>query len=394
MRKLFAVMALFGGLSLAAADPYFYSTVKHVDIGGEMLVYSNISVATKALNNIALKIGKAVGAENETVRCAINCALNLLDVTSFKAFAQSSVEVEPGFFVHKAFVNFDNLNSNSILSGKAFPDTNMDFLPLPADTRLAIVTNVNLGYIWKRVNDEIENNGDRVMTRWFVDFKAEAMRNGIDIPKIAESINGPVTLLVTGESVRELKVMLIVTDKNGSIGAALRKSGLLPRDGENIYHFGALPFLPGSRDAQLRYENGYVMFVSDPQIRAAGKKLGDLPLYCKYAQVLPKNGHSMILFDLSQKMIDDIRGQLPYQARGVFNLKPVSIVFIEKNYPDGFGAVTASNFSVPMEIFNVLERLTDSIIEMTVAPRRRAPKYDRYESKPMKVERKYEEKRW
>ena len=353
MKKIFAFIAIFGGLTLAAADPYYEATVKHVDAGGEMMTYCNITVPFNTLNNLTAKLAKVLGQENGIAKSAINCVLNVLDLTSFKACAQSSVEVEPGFFIYKDFVYVDG-NSKSIFSNKALNNIELDFLSLPADTRLALVCDMNSAYVWKRLTQEIENSGDQALTAIFAKFKAEAMENGVDIDKIAESINGPALLAVAGESINDLKVVVFITDSNGAVSALLRQE-FTPEDGSNVFKFKELPFLPNAKDAQLIYNKGSVMFVSDPRIIKSDKKLGDLPQYRKYADALPKNGYFLFLLDMPQKINDEIRSQIPDKARPFFQLKPFSIVLVGVSEPDGVACVAASSFSVPMCIFNVLE---------------------------------------
>lgn len=353
MKKIFAAMALFGGLTLAAADPYFDTTIKYVDYGGEILTYANITVPLKSMTNIIAKAAKIAGKENTSGLKAIEGMLRLMDLPSFKAFAQSSVAVEPNFYVYKEFYCIDGA-SKSIFGGKAVTNSKIKFLNLPADTRLAMMCNFNSVYIWKRINEEVAATGDKMLIEAFNQLKAEAQKSGINIDDLVASVNGPVFMLLTGNNAADLKAMLYITDSKGAVSTELRKH-FPEQNGEKFCAIKDLPF-PVAQNAQLIYGNGCVVFVSDPKILSPEKKLGDLPQYKKYAAKLPEEGFFMLVTDISQQFAENISAMMPPEAKPFFQPKPFSLVTVGSAYQDGIGTVIASSFSVPMSIFTMIEK--------------------------------------
>ena len=371
MKKFFALLTIFGGLSLAAADPYFESTVGHVDTGGEMLTYVNITVPVRVGNGILMKATKVLASQSPEAAAGLKILMNLLDLPSFKAYAASSVEKEPDFFVYKDFLRIDS-GSKSILR-QLLTNSEINFTNLPADTRLAIYFNINLSSLWTRINEEVAASGNRQLISGLADLKAMAQREGIDIDQVVASVNGPVFLLVTGNSIPELKVMVRIPDTNGVVAALLRKQ--FPPQNGNSFIFPGLP-IPGAKDPQIIYGEGNITFVSNTALlETPAETLASRQQFAQYAEQLPREGCAMVLIDISKQFLDGITPELPREARSfVKRLTPISLVAVDFINEDGIGGVAASNFSLPMSFFNAVEKLADVAFDMFAAQCGGAPR--------------------
>lgn len=371
MKKFFALLTIFGGLSLVAADPYFESTMRHVDTGGEMLTYFNLTVPVRMGNGILAKAAKILAGESPEAAAGIKLFMNLIDLPAIKAYAASSIEKEPDFFVYKDFVRVD-ASSKSVLL-KFFANSEIDFLKLPADTRLALQLNFNTPFIWTRFNEEVAASGNQQLISNLANLKAMAQSEGIDIDRLAASLNGPVFLLVTGNSIMELKIMVRIPDANGSVAAQLRKQ--FPPQNGNIHLLQGLP-IPGAKDPQIIYGDGVITFVSNTALlEAPAETLASRPQFAKYAEVLPREGGTLLLVDISKQFLDGIVPMIPGEAQPfVKRLTPISLVSIGFINEDGIGGVTASNFSYPMSLFTAIEKLADAAFDMLAAQRGGAPR--------------------
>ena len=371
MKKFFALLTIFGGLSLVAADPYFESTMRHVDTGGEMLSYVNLTVPVRMGNGILAKAAKILAGESPESAGAIKILMNLFDLPSVKAYAASSIEKEPDFFVYKSFIRIDSSSKSVLL--KCATNGEIDFLKLPADTRLALQLNINASAYWTRFNEEVAASGNQQLISNLANLKAMMQSEGIDIDRLAASLNGPVFLLVTGNSIQELKIMVRIPDANGSIAAQLRKQ--FPPQNGNVFLFPMLP-IPGAKDPQIIYGDGVITFVSNAALlEAPAETLASRPQFAKYAEVLPREGSSLLLVDISKQFRDGIAPTLPAEAQPfVKRLTPISFVDVGFINEDGFGGVIASNFSVPMSLFTAIEKLADAAFDMLAAQRGGAPR--------------------
>ena len=355
--SIVVVCGLAGCCCKKASDPYFDATVKHVDAGGEMFSYVNLTTSMKSCENIMAQLEKA--AHRASTKNAVKAFARTLDLKSVKAIAQSSVKVSPGLYVYKSFVLIDK-DSKSILSGKATGNVRLDSImgSLPADTRLAIYANIDNAYLWTRINEEIAASGDKALIETVNNVKINLKNKGLDVNALAASVSGPMMLVVAGQSPLGMKAVIIIADRDGVLSAALRKK-YPPKAGESAYPINDLPFLP---KAQLVYAKGCVMFVSDPKLlEKPAKMLKDTKWFGKFAPQLPAEGSGFMIVNISKKFAKTVNAFIPKDYT-IFRLKPVSMVTVETASEDGIGSITVSDFSVPAIFPKTMEAVVCELI--------------------------------
>ena len=327
-------------------DPYFETAIKHVDVGGELLFYQNTERLTKTFNRVISSLGKITGQDDPTIQAGFDVTAKLLDLASFKAQTGSSVKLDRRLYACKQFVLVDP-NTKSVLSGKAFPNTQLDNImrSLPADTRIAVYTNVNTAYIWARINEEIIASGNTTLIAALARVRDEAQKKGVNIDALAASASGPMMLVVSGKTPVSLKIAIAIADKDNVLSARLRKS-FPPKAGESTYPIRNLDIFP---NAQLVYSEGCVLLASDPSILQKPEKMfGEIPRHAKYIAQLPKTGSGFVVVDIPPKFAEFINSMTPAEYRQVFRARSFSLVSVGTGYPEGMGSVTVSSFSVTM----------------------------------------------
>lgn len=342
------------------SDPYFDATVKHVDMGGEMFVYKNLSASMRSCENIMAYLEQA--AHRPHTKSAVRAFAGTLDLKSIKAVAQSSVQVAPRLHVYKSFVLIEK-NSKSILSGKAFRDEPIDEImkSLPADTRLAIYGNVNSSFLWTRINEEIAASGDKTLIGIMNNVKANFKAKGVDVDALTASLNGPMMLVVAGKSPLDIKFVVIIADKDGLLSNALRKK-CPPEAGKSYFPVKDLPLFPKAR---LVYSEGCVLFVSDPKLlEQPAKMLGETKRFKKFAPQLPKKGCSFTIVDISKNFADTFNFIIPKEYM-LLPLKPFSMITVDSASEDGIASVTVSNFSVPAVFPKLMEGAAKGLLAKT-----------------------------
>ena len=347
-----ATLCVAGCCGSTPRDPYFDATVKHVDFGGEKFSYSNVSAQAKSFDNTIKNISR-FASDDPAVQNFVLVMGRMLDMTSFKGAAQSSVKMPQGIYVYKSFALTDE-NTKSVLSGKAVQSAKLDAImkSLPADTRLAVYGNINSAYIWQRLDEEIAASGDKMMIQAWKNLQVKAKAKGVDLDNLAASVSGPMLLVVTGNSPFDLKIFVAVNDKDGVLSALLNKK-YPPKAGESAHPIKSLAStLP---KAQLVYGDGCIMFVSDPAImKKPEKMLGDTPRYRKYAAYLPTEGTGFVILNLSKKFTATVNAFIPPQYG---KLKPACLIGVDTAAEDGVGCVVVSNFSIPASCAKLSEKM-------------------------------------
>ena len=364
MKKFFFGMTLLGGLTLAAADPYFGATIKHVDQGGEMLSYSNLTVPMVSCNDLLTNLGKAAKPDDPVAQDLCAVFARMLDLTSFKAMAQSSVEAEKGLYIYKQFVLTDK-NTKSVLSAKALQNGKLDHMisSLPADTRLALCGNFNMSYILKRLTEEFAASGNQEMIDGLAKLRTEAKTKGMDIDAWAASACGPMILVVSGKTPLEMKIVIGIADKDGVLSTLLRRK-YQPKEGESSFPITGLDYFP---KAQLVYSNGCILLVSDPKILEKPEKmLGSVPRYGKYLSLLPKEGTGFIIIDITPGFADIINAMIPEDQRSI-TVKPISLAAVDFCSEEGIACTIVSDFSLPMSWTGIIDAIIPKIMAQTKA---------------------------
>lgn len=345
---LASATAAFGVTLSAFAAPgagaKFNATVKNVDMGGEMLVYEDMSVYDSLLNDKLPKVLNIAFKGEEfapTVDAAVQSVLKLLNFTAFKAMAMSSVETEPGIYCCKAFSLID-MQAKSILLDPAWKNIRLDWQDLPADTRIALKSQINLGHIWNMVYSEAVNSTDPQIKS--LAMMADSLKQqGIDIHALMASINGDLELLVTGTGPENVGIKLVLPDKNGAVSALLK--GFMPPQQNNTAVF---PTPIGN--IQIIYGSGKITAVTKPELlQKPAQSLISLPRYQKYASIVPADGVAYMIVDIPQEVLNLVKTNVNEpKFSEIFDLlvKPFSMICVSVVQNDGAKNVIASNFSI------------------------------------------------
>lgn len=351
MGKRFWMSAFFAcGLSLAAfAAPQdkatFDATIKHVDMGGEMLQYQN----TRGMQEFFAKIPAAVriftaGQEYAaTVDCAVESVLKLINIQAYKAYAASSAEAYPGIYNFKTFALLD-MQAKSLFIDPNAPNKPLDWQSLPADTRFAVKQYINLGRVWNMVYNEAKNNKDPQI-RQLADMVVAARQNGIDIHALFASFDGDIEILLTGTSLEDAAAKVVIPDKNGSISALLKM--LVPPQGDS--NVGVIP--TPVANIKVIYEQGKITAVSnDKLLTRPTQTLGNKAEYEQYARLLPHSGNGYCVIDISADIINlgKTAAADEEQLVALIDLlfRPISAVGVSRTEKDGYSTNFAGNISI------------------------------------------------
>lgn len=358
--------------TIKKTDPYFEATIKNVDIGGEMLLYQNISKPMRSCDRMLKGLGKVADEKDPTTQSLFVAFAKMLDVTSFKAIAQSSVKVEKGVYLYKQFV-LTRKNTKSILAGEALKNEKLDHMiaSLPADTRLALHGNFNMVYLLKRLTEEFAATGNKTLIDGLAKLRTQSKAEGVDIDAWAESACGPMMLVISGELPQDLKVAIAISDKNGVLSGLLRKQ-YKPKENESSYPITGIPIFP---KAQLVYSEGCILLVSDPAILAKpAKMLGDDPRYSKYLPLLPKEGSGFMVVDVNPNFAALANFMIPEDKRCI-TIRPFRIVAVDCRRENGIASTMASNFSLPISGYKFINAMVPAMMKRAkgMAPQKKAP---------------------
>ena len=346
MQKIKVFFMLLFGLMLSSiclantAQENFKQATKYVDPNGESYVYTNLRGIEKFVNKyVPAAVGILTQDNPKTAAIAVpaaNAVKNLLNVSAFKAVAYSSVEAEKDIYIDKTFVLFDR-KAQSIFIDPNPVNVPLNWMALPADTRIAVKFNLNLAHAWALIKKEI------AATQWNAQLAQFTQIPELNL--ILDNFHSDVELLVTGTSLNDLAVKAVVTDKDNHIAAAVRKFA-----GEMVKNDTIEIPLQKNFKITVMLTPGKIIAVSSPKLMLPPEKtLASKPLYRKYAKYLPKNGTGYVVIDIPQESIDLLKAQFK-DSRAVVQLidlflKPVSAVGVSTAEKDGAYSISAANIS-------------------------------------------------
>lgn len=347
MKKILLSALLWCGLSVAAADPYFKQATGHVDFGGESLTYNNISGLMAKLNSGLPDICSALSGDEKTSarsRDLLNLLIKLWDLKSFRAVATSSLQAAPDVFVYKQALIVAP-ESNSILLSLNEKNHPLDWQNLPADTRLAVSTALDIPRTWERIKLELAASGNPDMQAHMMAIEM-LKSQGIDLDELLNSVRGNFSLLVTGDTINAWNIKISIPDIKGNISAQL-KNDFPPAPGSNFFEMPA-----AGRRFRLIYSDKAVVIVSDPKLLAPpAQKLGSLPKFREYAKYLPADGCGYYIIDIPQAWTDFFS---QINQNPALKFKPFSFVAVSSKIPDGEKMTAVSDFSFIQAQFSVI----------------------------------------
>ncbi len=343
------------GQPLNESKLQFNSSVKYVDAGGEFFYYSSNKAAIDMCNQYLPLILKTIWEKESyaaVANDALDSSLKLLNLGAFKAQAASSVEVAPGIFVAKAF-SLTDMNAKSILIDPAAKNQPLNYLALPADTRVALKAQVNFAHIWNMLYDEVKNHPNPEIKKLTADLDMIKQQYGVDAAAIACSIVGDLEILITGTTKENAAIKVVIPDKDGAVAALLQK--FLPMTKENK---AVIPVKEIGMNFTIIYGKGKITVVSDEKLLAAPvKTLASSPNFQKFAKYLPVSGNGYMIVDIPQELIDYLYKELdineaPVSFKTLLDkiVKPIAIAAVFRVEKDGYYAVSASNFSLPQTV--------------------------------------------
>ena len=324
------------------------SALKEVDLGGEMLAWNDLTFLTPLLNEkfpAMVKILTQKMEEAPIINQVVKSTIKLVNVQAFKGVAASSIEYRPGIFVTKSFLLADT-GARSIFIDNTRKNVALNWTQLPADTRVAIKAHINLAQVWQLIYHEMKNNPDPVIRKFTEEMDAELNKEGVDLHKLAATINGDFEILITGSNIQDVAAKVVIPDKNGAISALLKKE-LPPKQGSNI----ALIPTPLGINIQVIYEQDRIVAVSHPKLlQRPEKTLASVPHFSKYAEVVPGNGFAYAVIDIPEDVLNMVKANfndLPELVQ-LFDqfIQPISIVSVMQVKSNGSKTVAASNFSL------------------------------------------------
>lgn len=345
--SLIAACGLTTSMWATPADTQaFEKTIKHVDMGGEALIYQNFKGTRKLLNELipqAIKFLAEKAPEMQIAGPISEGVLRLININAFVAQAGSSTEVVPGLYNAKAFLLLDR-TQKSVFIDPAAVNAPLDWQQLPANTRVALKLNINLDHAWQMIYDEIKKFPDPTIKASVDGIFQMAMQQGnIDLNQVIASINGDIELVVIGDSVDTLACKLVIPDKNGSITAAVKNMLPAQQDGSIIIpadEFGMV---------HVTFQTGKITALwNQEKFAAVQDTLISRPEYKKFAELLPAEGNSYLVVDLSSQTIDKLlQNDIPAEAIAFISkfVKPFSMISVGGVTPDGMYTAAASDFS-------------------------------------------------
>ena len=347
MKKINVLSIVLCGLMIpslcsAASDKEKFTTAtKYVDFNGEALLYTNtrgIEIFVNEKVPQAVQVFTRKDAKlDQKVNALVRSLLKIINVSAFQAIASSSVDNLNGTYTAKQFILVDK-NAKSILIDPTVKNKPLNWASLPADTRIAFKSSINLAYAWSIIKQEFTN------THPLYPEGAIVLANPM-ADNVLSNLYGDMELLLTGTSLDNWAFKVVLPDPNGKI-TALIKQAMQAQIKNNMLEIPVNPQL----NITVQFFKGKIIATSSPKLLfPQKKKLGSLPLYQKYAKILPKTGAGYIIVDLPQEAFTILERELKAMPEimelvKIF-LQPISIATVVTKENDGFLTVTASNFS-------------------------------------------------
>lgn len=329
----------------ASAKKDFQTAIKHVDLGGEMLYYFNTGGIIKLINEKLPQLVQVLTkgeAEAQTINNALKSALKVLNLNAVKAFAQSSKKLDDQCYVYKTFTLIDR-NEKSLLINPASRNMPSDWTSLPADTRFALKTDIDLGYVWQIIFKEIQNNPDPQIQS-LSGMVALLKSQGIDLAQMAFSVKGNIEILVTGGG-DNIAFKVSVPDVNGSLSAMLKQQFVQETKGNTTVIASELG------EITILYAPGKITAYSNKKLLSAPNlTILENPNFKKSAALLPANANAYVIVDIPQEFIAFLKEQVadepPLAAVIDMMLPPMSVAGVSEVAPAGLKFTAVSNISL------------------------------------------------
>ena len=342
--SLFAASAIAFSASAAPsanASEKFDKAIKQVDIGGEMLFYQNTDGIQNFFNKFVPGLLQSALKDNQAAPLIIqgwNSFYKMINLSAFEACAASSRQIENDLYVMKSFLLFDR-QAKSLLFSPEIVNTPLYWQNFPANTIFAVKVRINLANFWKVIVNELQNSPDPTFQALLMQI-AMLKQSGMDVAAIISSVDGYLELIVAGNNIKKTAIKLEIPDKTGALSAVIKP--LISQEKLNIPDF-PLEF-------KVSYAPGKVIFCSNERV-FSGKtaKLGNLPIFKKFASQLPAQGNGVVVFNLSPNLISQIKSVLAAESQLSILCKflsPMALLGIQSSEPTGEKTVTASNFSI------------------------------------------------
>ena len=332
--KKWLCAVLLGGSILTApgADPYFAESIKHVDMGGEMLYYNNLSGLSEVVNVLLPELIKSGNIPDKEAQLYAQFVLNLLDIGSLRSVAGSSLKHDDGVYISKNVLLFAP-DSKSLLCTPDGVNKVLNWRAVPAETVFACGGMVDLPALWQKVC--------AVQPEKFLGENAAILR---EAGAFISGVKGYAEILVAFQADGDIGFKILLPDATGSLSALL-KSHFPAAPGKNV---APMPFLRSG--AQLIYGQGSIVLISsEAMLQAPAKTLGTVPAFAAFGKHLDAAGTGYCVVQLNDAMAAAANFMLSAEV-----LKPFNLLAVERALPDGRVVTIASDFSIQQAQWSII----------------------------------------
>lgn len=374
---------LFGGCSeecstrsCGAVTPdakIFRATVRHVDMDGVSLQYQNTVSLMKWVDTLPDRVAEMIPQDKndpqlKTAMEAFRLALRVINPSVLQAVASSTVCPAPEFYVNKSFSYLgENMAKPGLLTLSGANRSWPRLSALPADTRLAVGGELMLSQCYALIRTEAAKSTDPAIKALPEQLEALCKAQGEDLSELLRALDGEFELLVFG-SIEKPAGVLTVSDKTGKIASMLRKQLKIDAKINRFPLFGAgavkTPVSP-----LLCFETGKIVLASDGaalDALAAVKDGGLLatPVFTAYRKVLPAESLGYLVLNLDEALFAAGIKLIPPKDAAVLKKHAIDqlnlrVVAAGRREKDGFGMVSAMNFSAPELMLRAMGIITE-----------------------------------
>ncbi len=341
-KRLSIFLLMLAGLTLLASPAEDSRNLKKamskVDLGGEFL---NVQVTPRGYQEFLKALPTTANGNMDLLSGVIVRAIYRISGSHLiKSGAASSKEVAPGCWVFKSYLytGKENMLLPSIFSAFPAKSKQLDIAQLPGDTILAFSFDADGETLYNVIINELKSSPE--LAQIIGNFEMLAEQKGINISKCMTSMNGNFKFVVAGSSPNNFRISLTIPDKNGTLGAVIRRMLNLPADTTQTQ----IPafFIP----VKLNMAAGKVSLQTAAPAPANAGVLGNDPTFRNYISRTGSAGNGYFLMNGHSQIVQTARAMMPPQVKAVVDLKPFSMLGIFQRQPEGIYSVAAADFSL------------------------------------------------
>ena len=363
-RKLYAVLVMIGfaGFLIAGnfnpeADKAIYkATIKHVDEGGNYLMFQNQTALKSNIESIFNFVSGNFPGDAEKMKNVVGFILDVINLEAFVATAESSRAESADILCYKSFLYTKETPVEGfffdlfVKENKPFSKLNS----LPLSTRLALNMHLAPYAAWNRLLAFAEKSEQEDIINALQSFQASFEEESeCSFAELMQSIEGEVVLIVTAEKSEEgmivPRVYLEFPDKNGILFGLLKTS--LADSFELVDDARLVPQMPFA--PEISFINGKVLAVLDPAIFVEMEEAAKTGGLAKSAEFAPyfegqhSSGISFFVLNTDREFLTDLLNQLNPELLPVLEMITAPKIVMSSNIlPDGYACFGKVNFNM------------------------------------------------